>query len=136
MLFGMSRADVVAVMGQPRCSGKDNDSYGESLEINIGYDENGAVDHLGMSPGAFELKFNGVTIWTPSEHPDPNVALLVHDPDPMEYVGFLMFTKVGVETTGYHDDDPDDLALVVSPTGKCDKFLPKAKRPDLSKYVR
>ena len=134
--FGMSRAEVLTVLGGKPIAGKANDSFGKSLEINIGYDEVGAVDHIGMSPGAFELKFNGTPLWTPSDHPDPNGLLLVHDPDPMEHVGFLSFLKIGVKTTGYHDDDPDDLALVVWPTGAWDKFLAKAKRPDLSKYKR
>ena len=52
----------------------------------------------------------------------------------MEVLGFLVFDRIGVTTTGYHDDDEDDLAITVYPRGAWNKFLKKGVAPDLSRY--
>jgi len=62
------------------------------------------------------------------------VAPLALDPDRFELPGFLVFPRIGVTTTGYHDDYPSDQALTVFPEGAWDKYLPRASAPDLSPY--
>jgi len=38
-------------------------------------------------------------------------TLMALDKEPRESVGFLVFFKLGVWTTGFHDDDPAQLSL-------------------------
>jgi hypothetical protein len=142
--FGMDRAKVHTLLGTTRVAGKwdakdpgsASDSFGKLLEINVGYDNDRRVDHVGFSPGDFfALSLLGSAIWTPSEHPDPNPVLLRFDPAPLERLGFLVFTRLGVTTTGYHDDDKAQYALTVFPRGEWDRYLVKATRPDLSRYL-
>ena len=48
----------------------------------------------------------------------------------------LESNDVGVTSTGYHDDDENDLAITAYPRGAWDKFLKKGVAPDLSRYER
>lgn len=132
--FGIRRTQVIEIMGMPDVSGGGSDSWGPRLEINIGYDQKETVDHVGLSPGSFQLKMNGQVIWTPTEHPDPVPTFLRLDPEPLEHVGFLVFTRLGIKTTGFHDDCPDERAIALYPKGGWDKFSSKAKKPKLEKY--
>src|SRR4051794_18517328 len=94
------------------------------------------VNHVGFGPGDFSLLLDGSPLWSPQGHPDPNPSLLRPDPNPMEVLGFLVFDRVGVTTTGYHDDDENDLAITAYPRGAWDKFLKRGVAPDLSRYER
>ncbi len=68
-------------------------------------------------------------------HPDPNPALLLRESGSAPALGFLVFTRLGVTTTGYHDDDEDQRAITVFPLGKWDEMLKKRGTvPDLSRY--
>lgn len=91
---------------------------------------------MGFGPGKFELWLSGSIIWSPDAHPDPNPLLLRADPAPLERLGFLVFNRLCVTTTGYHDDDESQRALTVYPPGKWDELLGKATTPDLSRYHR
>jgi hypothetical protein len=141
IIFGLTRAEVHALLGVPQVSSPPtpwrgiSDSW-EGGNPSIGYDEKETVTHIGFGPGDFSLLLSGSPLWSASEHPDPNPALLRLDPNPVEALGFLMFDRIGVTTTGYHDDDEDDLAITVYPRGAKDKFLKKAKVPDLGRYLR
>jgi hypothetical protein len=133
--FGLSRPRVVEILGAPDSSDEQVDSWGRTLDVNIGYDELGAVNQLGLGPGEYELTIGGQLFWTPHRHPDPNPTFLALDPEPLERVGFLVFTKLGIATTGYHDDDPGQYAISVYPRGAWDELLLQAKRPSLHKYT-
>jgi hypothetical protein len=50
-------------------------------------------------------------------------------------LGFLVFTRLGVTTTGYHDDDESQRALTIFPRGTWDLLLEKATEPDLIRYL-
>lgn len=132
--FGMLRSSVIDVIGNPYSSNEKVDSWGNTLDINIGYDELGTVEQIGLGPGEYELAIGGQLLWRPHRHPDPNPTLLALDPEPLERVGFLIFTKLGIATTGYHDDDPSQHAISVYPRGAWDQLLLKAKKPILDKY--
>jgi hypothetical protein len=134
ILFGMPKVNVVGLIGPPKVAGGADDSWGPHLEINIGYGNDGRVNHLGFSPGEFELRLSGALIWNATEHEDPNPMFLQLDPEPVERVGFLVFRKLGLTTTGYHDDDPSQYAITAFPPGAWDKELTKAKPPHLTKY--
>jgi hypothetical protein len=132
--FGMHRDLVRGIFGVPKSSNEMIDSWGSNLTINVGYDADGAVSQLGLGPGEFELTICGEFLWSPERHPDPNPVFLRLDAEPLERVGFLFFPKIGIGTTGYHDDDDSQLAISVYPRGALDKLLVKAKKPVLTKY--
>lgn len=132
--FGMPRASVGGILGVPDSSNDTADSWGNLLNINIGYDKSGLVNQFGLRPGDYSLSLDGRVVWSPDNCPDPNPILLALDPEPLERVGFLVFTKLGVATTGYHDDDPGQRAISVYPEGAWDKLILKAKKPNLDKY--
>jgi hypothetical protein len=48
----------------------------------------------------------------------------------------LESNDVGATSTGYHDDDENDLAITACPRGAWDKFLKKGVAPNLSRYER
>jgi hypothetical protein len=132
--FGMQRALVIQMLGNPETSNEKVDTWGPNLEINVGYDQDRVVNQVGLGPGEYELTIFEQSLWTPQQHPDPNPTFLRLDPEPVERVGFLVFTKLGVATTGYHDDDPSQYAISIYPRGAWDRLLLKAKKPILDKY--
>jgi hypothetical protein len=140
--FGMPRMAVLEILGPPGFTGENSagqtcDSWGPDLELCLGYRPENAVDHIGLRPGVFETRFQGEVIWPANSGPsaqDPNVILLRFEPQPLEYVGFLIFPTLGITTAGFHDDDPGQRSIVLYPAGRWDAFLKKARQPDLSKY--
>ena len=137
--FGEPRAAVHAAFGAPSSSQAPRDEWGitdfwfDSC-LNIRYDAIGRVEHVGFGAGRFELRFLGEPIWPGGENNDPNPILLCHDRAPLETLGFLVFTKIGVTTSGYHNEYPEDEALTVFPEGAWAHHLGGAARPNLSRY--
>ena len=132
--FGMKRPDVRYILGHPDSYNERVDSWGRRHEVHIGYDVDDCVYEIGLAPGSYRLTFNGRTIWGPDHHPDPNPTFLALDQEPLDCLGFLVFPGLGVATTGYHDDDPNQLAISVYQKGAWDGSLLKAKKPVLDKY--
>jgi hypothetical protein len=139
--FGMSRAEVHRLLGTPESSFPIWDGSGVSEHYaqarhNVGYTNDGLVNHLGFSPGGAELSILGRPIWTVSSQPDPNPILLAFDPAPLELVGFWFYLAIGVTSTGYHDDDPAQRAVTVFPRGSKAELLGEATPADTSRYGR
>jgi hypothetical protein len=139
--FGMRRPEVHALLGPPRTTHPPNPWRGigdwwEGANPSISYDGAETVVHIGFSPGDFSLLLSGSPLWSPSGHPDPNPSLLRLDPDPVEVHGFLVFNRIGVTTSGYHNDDENDLAITVYPRGAWDEPLANGTVPDLGRYIR
>jgi hypothetical protein len=138
--FGMTRDDVHAILYLPDSSSPIWDKSGtcdrwHTLRMNVGYDNSGIVNHVGFGPGGVILRILGSELWTDANQPDPNPTLLKLDPNPLERVGFLFFTRLGIKTAGYHDDDDESQrAITVNPRGTHDDFLKRASSPDLSRY--
>ncbi len=137
--FGMPRKQVHRLLGPPESSFPIWDGSGLSDHFaggryNVGYDNAGAVKHLGFSPGGAGLSFQGGVIWTLETQPDPNPILLALDPSPFELVGFWFFVRIGVTSTGYHDNHLSQRAITVFPKGSNAELLAKAKPADTSKY--
>jgi hypothetical protein len=137
--FGMSREEVHDILGSPETLGSlrsikatsdDWSRYG----LNVRYHLEGGVAHLGFRPGQCELRLADRVLWTPGEDLDPNWVLLSLDPAPRELLGFLIFTKLGVTTTGFHLGDASQHALGVFSRGEWDLFLENSTEPDLSLY--
>ncbi len=138
--FGMHQRDVHSILGPPETSIPiwNKSGFAEHYvggRYNIGYDNGWIVKHLGFGPASVELGIRGQMIWTLNDQPDPNPILLALDPEPLERVGFWIFVRIGVTTTGYHDDDPGQLAITVFPrNGSWGELLTKAKPADTTKY--
>ncbi len=104
--LGMSRQEVHAVLGSPWRSMPGRNHTGSSdywlqAKINVGLTRDGIVNHIGLSPGSYVLSVQGQVLWSSTAHPDPNPALLRLDPRPVTTLGFLVFTALGVTTTGF-----------------------------------
>jgi hypothetical protein len=137
--FGMHRTAVHRLLGPPEAShpiwdGSGTTDYWNQSRINVGYDNDGVVKHVGFCPGGCELSVCGTLLWSLDEQPDPNPHLLRRDPAPVESVGILIYPALGISTSGYHDGDEAQLALTASPAGTWDDVVKDAERPDLSKY--
>jgi hypothetical protein len=137
--FGMTRAEVRALLGEPMSSHPNWDGTGscdffEDATFNVGYDRAVVVDHVGLTPRMAPVFLNGHRLWT-AEQPDPNPLLLSLDSNPVEYVGFLCFPRLGITTSGFHDDDPNQCALTVFPRHRLSEWLAEAKPADTSRYA-
>jgi hypothetical protein len=137
--FGFLRAKVHALLGipestQPVWDGSGITDFWNDSRINVGYTNEDLVDHVGFCPGGAEVRLQGTVLWSLTQQPNPNPELLRRDPDPFESVGILVFPRLGVTTTGYHDEDENQRALTVFPQGAWDRFLQEADKPDLSRY--
>jgi hypothetical protein len=135
--FGMARSEVHTLLGPPERSGKAAGAtrdYWFRMSVNIGYNKDGFVNHIGFAPGKFELSFRDAKLWTTSKQPDPNVLFLSLDPAPMDCLGFLVFDQLCLTTTGYHDNDDSQHAITVYPPGTWKVMLRKGTKPDLSRY--
>jgi hypothetical protein len=137
--FGMSRLEVHRILGNPESSYPIWDKSGTSeywleFRICVGFDLVGQVMHVGFTrPDCFSMVLFDATVWS-LEVADPNPVLLQFDGSPVEDLGILVFTNIGIATTGFHDDDEHQRALTVFPHGAYDKFLATANAPDLRKY--
>src|SRR5215204_3303021 len=94
--FGMYRSEVHRLLGPPEAShaiwdGSGMTDYWNESRINVGYDNDGAVKHVGFCPGGCELLLRGTPLWSLDEQPDPNPHLLRLDPTPVESVGILIY---------------------------------------------
>jgi hypothetical protein len=58
---------------------------------------------------------------------DPIGLLQADDATPMEYVGFLIFLRLGLTLTGFHDDDESQKALTLFQAGRWDHLIQKMK---------
>lgn len=139
--FGMSRQEVYEFLGEPNVSHEIWDHSGTTdfwnqNNVNVSYNSQGIVNHIGFCPGGFELRLSSELIWSADESADPNPTLLKFDPDPKERLGFLVYNRIGVTTTGYHDEDDSQRSLTVYPRGDWDEQLKEATTPNLSRYAR
>jgi hypothetical protein len=137
--FGMHRDEVHSLLGRPEASRphwnkSGTTDYWNESRINVGYGNGGTVMHVGFGPGGYALSLSGRQLWSIAEQPDPNPLLLQLDPTPLESVGILIFSALGVSTSGYHDDDEAQLSVTASPAGTWDDVLKKARPPNLERY--
>jgi hypothetical protein len=75
--FGMHRSEVHRLLGPPEASHPTWDrsgitDYWNTSRINIGYDNDRVVKHVGFCPGGCELSLRGTRLWSLEDRPDPN----------------------------------------------------------------
>jgi hypothetical protein len=84
-----------------------------------------------------DIKVNEVSLGTDSrlwfheqnlmEVPDLVGFLMLHDSEPFEDLGFLLFFELGLAITGFHDGDDDDRAITAFRRGAWDEFKAEAQ---------
>jgi hypothetical protein len=127
LLFGMTERQVEAVVGPPQTirtngQGEPDASY-ESFSIRyskkdrtlveIGFLKTARVKILGINPFTQENGFRD---------------LVRQDSCPYEYVGFIILLDLGITLTGFHDNDPDQLAITAFVPGRHDDSKSNFKR--------
>lgn len=119
----MTQVEVRKILGQEP-GWIDSPKIGESkLEehyddfIGVHYDQTDRVYSLVFAPGTVVLRFNGVELIGPRAVPNPLLVLYAADSSPFEDVGFVVFDKIGVAATGYHDEQEDQRAITLMRTG-------------------
>ncbi len=63
------------------------------------------------------LRFDGLELLGPNAVPNPLVPLFRADPAPFEDVGFVVFNRIGVAASGYHDQQEDQRAFTILRVG-------------------
>ncbi|PHS00954.1 MAG: hypothetical protein COA78_23225 [Blastopirellula sp.] len=119
--FEMTAADVEEILG-PAEAVNMND-LGERDErrgpMNVRYSQDdGKVVEIGFDPTA-GLLFHGSNLCNESSLVE---FLLQFDPQPFEWVGFLIFLELGITATGFHDEDESQKAITVFRKGRWDEF--------------
>jgi hypothetical protein len=122
----MSARDVRTVLGDPRREGRNergelDQSWGD---VSIRYSvDRGQVVEVGLNPPAIAQFAEGKLF----ELPDPIALLQLHDPNPMEYLGFVVFLNLGLTLTGLEDADNSQRAVTAFARGRWDQLVPKMR---------
>ncbi len=121
--FGMTAKEVAKHLGKPdsekvNFEGNRNE-YRANKKVRIGFAaEKEKVRDLSFSPDKnLRLFFQDVDLLSDSQRFE---ALLKGDNEPQESMGFLVFFKIGVAVTGYHDGDKSQRAITVFAKGAFD----------------
>jgi len=122
--FGMDSAQVAEICGLP--DAVDVDFMGDTSEnrgwVTVGY-KNGKVFHIGFGRGA-RVIFSGRELFG---EVDPIGYCESFDPDPLEWVGFLYFMKLGIRMSGFHDGDESGKTISVFCKGRYDEYREQMK---------
>jgi hypothetical protein len=128
--FGMKPYQVERVLGKSKIKSKDHQGrFDESWPgINVGYSESDIVDHIGFSKHMKNIIFSRINLFG---LPSSVVLreLMEIDTDPMEYLGMVIFLKLGFYLTGFEDDgEDDDKAAALFVHGRWDSRMSKMKK--------
>jgi len=117
--FGMNPIEIESILGPPRSA--TITARGELEEaredIIVRYTDKGVVE-FAFFPEA-DLLLGNISIFNAT---DPVSVLLGYDPFPKECFGFLVFLKIGLTITGYHDGDSSQRAITSFTSGRWDSM--------------
>jgi hypothetical protein len=124
----MSPEDVVNILGSADSVSKNH--LGQRVEfrsfMNIGFSSGcyQKLNHIGFGRQMEDVHFNGIYFF---KNPPINVIykLMVHDNNPLIYLGFVVFLKLGISMTGFHDDDISQKSVSIFEYGAWDKRISK-----------
>jgi len=124
----MTPSEVSQVLGlSPEYSSPPNeyggarDDYGD---IAVNFDEQGkAAEFCFIQSTKISLVYSGATIIGQGAVSDPVSIFKKMDLKPQEILGFLVFVGLGVNTTGYHDNDKSQRAINVFKRGFWDGHI-------------
>jgi len=117
--FEMTPADVAALLGPPELIDRSElDERNEARGgVAIRYDSgDNKVCEMAFLPGV-PLYFNGRSLFLET---DPIGVLKTFDRTPLLIVGFVVFFKLGLTLTGFHDDDNAEQAITAFRLGRWD----------------
>lgn len=105
------------------------EAFYDSLQINLAYDLEGKLRYICFSqhrtPFDGAVTFRGINLFT-NQH--VIARLLAHDPEPLEWCGFIFFMKLGLRLEGFHTPVESGLMVSLFERGrydsKRDKFTP------------
>ncbi|MDJ0839153.1 MAG: hypothetical protein QNK37_21735 [Acidobacteriota bacterium] len=84
------------------------------------------VVELTFAPNTAPLLFKGEQLLGPGAVPNPLDVFLKYDNKPLETVGFVLFMKLGIAVTGYHDGDVSQRAITIFAKNHWDDLLEDA----------
>jgi hypothetical protein len=119
--FGMTPKDVEAILGAPdEVSSSHFGSRAEQRKnLSLGYSKKDEkLIQAVFSPGS-KVMFQGKDLF---RQRDPIALLRKIDSSPQLCVGFVVFPKLGIRFSGFHDDDDDQKAIGVTNSSYWDKF--------------
>ncbi len=102
--------------------------------VRVHYDRDAAVDEISFVPrDNLPLLFEGIDLFDSQQTKNPLTILLREDDKPLDDYGFIVFEKLGIAVTGYHDNDKSQRAITIFRKGRWTD-LDQAKPIDLSKF--
>ncbi|HEX3625147.1 MAG TPA: hypothetical protein VH280_06965 [Verrucomicrobiae bacterium] len=127
LLFGMTRGQVEAIVGPPIT--KTTDDLGETeasyKSFNIQYSkQDKSLVEVGFSKSA-GVKIHGLDLFN---DPKAFLHLLREDSCPYESFGFIILLDLGITLTGFHDGDPNQLAITAFARGRWDHLKSDFKK--------
>jgi hypothetical protein len=124
--LGMSTNELVALLGQPKKIIKNHrqelDYQYVGYSIRVSPDEEKVVE-VGVRP-EISVELMGIKIF---EDPNALEKLVEKDGQPYEFVGFLIFTNLGITVSGFHDKDESQKAITVFQKGRWDHLQSQFK---------
>lgn len=126
--FGMLPDEVAGILGPPRVAAPNWQGilcYGyDAPDVNVGFGGEGqSANHFGFTRGS-KVLFQGLDLFG-----DPMAwrAVVARSHDCHEYLGTVTCCDLGLEMSGFHEDDPSQLSVVVFPQGAREKYRSRFK---------
>lgn len=128
--FGMSADEIVKLVGEPDTRSTNYfgapsfSYYASGLDLNVGFDKGSELaTHFGFGRLS-SVRFKHLDIFG-----DPAAwrAIVQMSSDCHEWVGFVICCDLGIQLSGFHDGDDNQLAISIFPKGDYDRHRPKFK---------
>lgn len=131
--FGMSPAEVVQILG-PEQKIKRSPPHGSRYLF--GRDQPIAIfDHQNLVEISFTPDVNEPVLYDQEDlfaNSEKSVLQFLWQrtgrSETFEIMGFVIFFPIGIALSGFHDDDPDQKAVVCFAEGRWDRFRPRMNR--------
>jgi hypothetical protein len=127
LLFGMTEAQVEKLLGRPLdviindLGERDVEYKNFSLRYSR---EDATLVEVGLLPRS-NVTIRGIDLFN---NPKAFETLLREDSCPLEVHGFVVLLNLGITLTGFHDNDPSQLAATAFVRGRWDHLKPKLKK--------
>jgi hypothetical protein len=128
--FGMTPDEVRGILGQDCTESKHFlggvclSYYRPGCDVSAGFDkDSGLASHFGLGRLS-AVRFRGLDVFGDETAWQSIVRM---SSDSHEWVGFIICCDLGLQLSGFHDDDISQLAISVFPEGDYDSHRPKFK---------
>ncbi|NWL79546.1 hypothetical protein DM872_22090 [Pseudomonas taiwanensis] len=128
--FGMQASAVGKELGEADSTTKNH--LGQLVEsrsfANFGYSVSSEeLAHIGLGRQMENVFLGSTNIFMdPAQNVLSDLTLL--DDSPYIYLGYVVFLKLGISLTGFHDGDIDQKAISLFPKGAWDKRIPRMNK--------